>query len=272
MTYLFSNSVNIYNSNGAAITSTYRLPVDVSNTASTPWDLQVARGKVPNVTQVNIFGYGANVSNAGYSNLWIDGAYNFPTSATSMNVFSSSASDVGANVLISGLNANYNPITEYVTLNGTSNVATSQQFLRVNSMQLVTPPTGQITNIGTVTMKNAANIAMIAPQVGRMENSWYTVPAGYSLYVRNINIFSGETKTGATPTWFYYRVKNHNNVTGMHYTVLTTSFQNEYKVERTNPVRYIEKSDIEWQFSSSDSGPHTVGLILEALLISDTAP
>ena len=85
-------------------------------------------------------------------------------------------------------------------------------------------------------------------------------------------VFSGETKTGATPTWFYYRVKNHNNLTNMHYDVLTTSFQQEYKVARTNPVRYTQCSDIEWQFQSSDNGPHTMGIILEALLISDTAP
>lgn len=237
--------------------------------SNVPWDLQVSRGKVPGITQVNIFGYGANVTNAGYSTLWIDGVMNFPTNASTMNLYSTSASDAGANVFIAGLDANYNPITEYVKLNGTTNATTTHAFLRVNSLQLVSANSAQITNVGTVIMKNAANVAMIAPTVGRMENSWYSIPAGYSLYVRNINIFSGETKTGATPTWFYYRVKNHNNITGMHYNVLTTSFQNEYKVQRTNPVRYTEKTDIEWQFSSSDSGPHTVGIILEGLLIAD---
>lgn len=239
---------------------------------SAPWDLQVSRGKVLGVSQVNIFGYGNNVTNAGFASIWEDGAYTFQTSATSVNVYSSSASDQGAKVLISGLNSNWDPISEVVTLAGTTNVATTNAFLRVNSCQMTQANVNQITNIGTITVKNAANVALIAPSVGRMQNSWYTVPAGHSLYVRSINIFSGETKTGATPTWFYYRVKNHNNVTGMHYDVLTTSWQNEYKVVRTNPVRYTEKSDIEWQFSSSDNGPHTVGIILEGLLISDSAP
>lgn len=236
------------------------------------WNLQVSRGKVPGVSQVNVFGYGNNVTNAAFTSLWENGVYAFPAAAATMNVFSSSASDAGAKVLISGLDANYNMISESVTLAGTANVATTKSFLRINSFMMTTPNTSQITNIGTVTVKNAANAAMMFPNVGRMQNSWYSIPAGYSLYVRSINIFSGETKTGATPTWFYYRVKNHNNVSNMHYDVLTTSFQNEYKVTRTNPVRYTEKSDIEWQFSSSDAGPHTVGLILEALLISDNAP
>jgi hypothetical protein len=239
---------------------------------SAPWDLQVARGKVPGVTQINVFGYSNTISNTGWVPAWEANAYSFPTNAATMNVYSSSASDAGAVVSISGLDANYNMISESVTLAGTSNVSTTKSFLRVNSMQLTSANSGQITNIGTVTLKNAANVALIYPQVGRMQNSWYSVPNNYSLYVRNINIFSGETKTGATPTWFYYRVKNHNNITGMHYDVLTTSFQQEYKVQRTNPVRYTQKSDIEWQFQSSDSGPHTLGIILEALLISDSAP
>lgn len=239
---------------------------------SAPWDLQVSRGKVPGVTQINVFGYSNTISNTGWTPLWEDGAYTFPAAASTMNVYSSSASDTGAKVLISGLDANYNTISETVTLAGTSNASTTKAFLRVNTMAMTQANGSQITNIGTITLKNAANVAMIYPNVGRMQNSWYSIPAGYSFYVRNINIFSGETKTGATPTWFYYRVKNHNNVTGMHYDVLTTSFQNEYKVQRTNPVRYTEKSDIEWQFQSSDSGPHSMGIILEGLLISDSAP
>lgn len=243
-----------------------------SSLYSAPWDVQVSRGKVPGVIQVNVFGYGNNVTNASYTSLWEDGVYEFPAAAATMNVFSSSASDTGAVVTISGLDANYNMISESLTLAGTSNVATTKQFLRINTFNMTTPNTSQNTNVGTITLKNAANSAMMYPGVGRMQNSWYSIPAGYSLYIRNINIFSGETKTGATPTWFYYRVRNHNNVTGMHYNVLTTSFQNEYKVQRNNPVRYTEKSDIEWQFSSSDAGPHTVGIILEALLISDSAP
>lgn len=235
------------------------------------WGLQVARGKVPGVTQLNVFGYGNNVTNASYTPLWEDGVFSFPAAASQMNVYSSNTSDTGAQVLISGLDANYNMISETVTLAGVSNVQTTKSFLRINSFQMTTPNTSQNTNVGTITVKNAANVAMILPSVGRMQNSWYSIPAGYSIYIMEINIFSGETKTGATPTWFYYKVRNHNNVTGMHYDVLTTSFQNEYSVQRVNPVRYTEKSDIEWLFSSSDAGPHTVGLILQALLISDSA-
>jgi hypothetical protein len=43
-------------------------------------------------------------------------------------------------------------------------------------------------------------------------------------------------------------------------------------VLRTNPVKYIEKTDIEWQFTASDSGNKTVGIILEGLLISNSTP
>lgn len=240
---------------------------------SAPWDLQVARGKVPGVVQINIFGYSNTVSNSSWQPLWEDGTLNYPAAASTMNVSSNSTlDDSNAQVLLTGLDANYALISETVTLDGTANVATTKQFLRINTATMIKPGTGQNSNMGYINIRNAANVAAIAPAVGRMQNSWYSIPAGYSFYVRNINIFSGETKTGATPTWFYYRVRNHSNITGMHYNVLTTSFQNEYKVQRTNPVRYTEKSDIEWQFLSSDTGPHSMGIILEGLLISDTAP
>lgn len=240
---------------------------------SAPWDLQVSRGKVPGVTQINIFGYSNTVSNTSWQPLWEDGVLNYPTVASTMNVSSNSTlDDSNAQVLITGLDANYALISETVTLNGTANVATTKQFFRINTATMVKPGTGQSTNMGYINIRNTANVAAIAPAVGRMQNSWYSIPAGYSLYVRNINIFSGETKTGATPTWFYYRVRNHNNVSNLHFNVLTTSFQNEYKVQRSNPVRYVEKSDIEWQFLSSDAGPQSMGIILEALLISDTTP
>ena len=50
-----------------------------SSLYSAPWDLQVARGKVPGVSQINIFGYANNVSDTSWGPLWEDGAFNFPT-------------------------------------------------------------------------------------------------------------------------------------------------------------------------------------------------
>ena len=123
----------------------------------------------------------------------------------------------------------------------------------------------------TITVKNGVGTshAQINPGIGKMQNGWYTVPANNSFFVTDINVFTGETKQGATPTWFYFRAITTNNITGITSTLLQTSFQNEYKVTRTQPFKYGEKTDIQWQFYSSDSGTHSISIILEGLLISN---
>jgi hypothetical protein len=263
-------------SNGQPITNSNPTPVFTNNETlyAAPWDMQVARGKVPGVTQVNVFGYGAAIDGA-FIPPWENAtAYTFPASAINIRVVSSSASDdTAASINISGLDTNWNPITEHIHLNGTTTVTTTNQFLRINSIVMQSPGTGQVTNVGTITLTNGSGTiyGQINPGVSRMQNGWYSVPAGYGLYIQNINAFTGETKQGNTPTWVYYRVLVKDSVTGVQRTILQTSFQNEYKVQRFNPVKYGEKSDVQWQFQSS-SGNISLGLILEAVLISDSAP
>lgn len=262
--------------NAQQVSNTNPSPVMTNNEFiyAAPWDLQVARGKVAGVSQINIFGYSSGVDGT-WIPLWeANTALSLPNTAIQMNVSSTSVDDnTSSQVTISGLDSNWNEIVEVVTLNGTANVTTANSFLRINAMAMTQPASDHNTNQGTIYARNGTGIAhaAILPGVGRMQNSWYSVPAGKSFYVRNINIFTGETKAGATPTWFYYRVVTSNNITRMTSTLLTTSFQSEYKVQRTNPVRYGQKTDVQWQFVSSE-GSHSLGLILEGLLISDTAP
>jgi hypothetical protein len=268
--------VGIQHANNQIIDSGHPLDVRPNNESiySAPWDMQVARGKVPGVTQVNVFGYGTAIDGT-FIPAWENAtAYTFPASAINIRVVSSSASDdTAASINISGLDANWNLLTEHIHLNGTTVVTTTNQFLRINSVLMVSPGTGQVTNVGTITLTNGSGTihGQINPGVSRMQNSWYSVPAGYGLYIQNINAFTGETKQGNTPTWMYYRVLVKDNINGVQRLILQTSFQNEYKVQRFNPVKYGEKSDVQWQFSSS-SGSVSLGLILEAVLISDSAP
>ena len=262
--------------NGTLTSNTNPFPVVTNNESiyAAPWDMQVARGKVPGVTQVNVFGYGTAIDGS-FIPAWENAtSYTFPAAAVNMQVVSSSTSDnTDASINISGLDANWNLLTEHIHLNGTTTVTTTNQFLRINSVQMVSAGTGQVSNVGTITVTNGSGTihAQINPGISRMQNSWYSVPAGYGLYIQNINAFTGETKQGNTPTWMYYRVIVKDNIMGVQRQILQTSFQNEYKVQRFNPVKYSEKSDVQWQFSSS-SGSVSLGLILEAVLIADTAP
>lgn len=256
--------------------SVYPPTISTSSTSSAPWGLQVARGLVSGALPVSIFAASSNVGTGTPVTLWENTgvtAYVFPTTAQLMNVASSSAADTGtAKVLVSGLDANWLPISETVTLNGTSNVTTTFSYLRINSMVMFTPATGHISNVGAITIKNTAGTVtygQIVAGSGRTSMSIYSVASGYTLYVLSINAFSGD---GTGAAFANYRVQYTNNIVVPSNTItaLNTTFDSTYQVLRSIPFPYIQKSDVQWQFSVN-SGTHSIGLILEAVLISNTA-
>jgi hypothetical protein len=266
------------NGAGGALVSTTN-PLDVrTNTESifsAPWDMQVARGKVPEAIHVNVFGYTPNVTTA-FHTVWENTPTDivYPTVPHQLNVASTSVSDnSNASFLLTGLDSNWDSVSEVIYLNGTTPVTTSNTFMRINEMVMTSPGTGQNTNIGTVTVRYAAGIpiAQVNPGFGKMQNAFYSVPRGHGLYIQNINIFAGEANQGNQPIWFEYRVITKNNKNGVQLTILQTPFSNEYKVQRFNPVKYGEMTDVQWQIKTN-SGTHGVGVILEAVLIADTAP
>lgn len=232
---------------------------------SAPWGMQVSRGQVANATPINIFAYNPAVTTS-FIPLWENTAtYAFPASASVLTLVSTSASDnTSCTVLISGLDASWNLITESKTLNGLTNVTTTNAFLRINSMVLTSPGTSQTTNVGIITAKiGATTYGQINAGIGKSQNGWYSVPNGYTLYIQSINAFSGD----ANGTGFVnYKVTTTNNVNNVTLNVLQTTFQLQYQILRSNPLPYTQKTDVLWLFSVN-SGTHAVGLILEAVLI-----
>jgi len=244
-----------------------------SSVASAPWEIQVARGLVSGASQLNIFAYSDTVKTTFYT-LWeLTGTtqYAFPTSAVTMTLVSTSASDnTRATILVSGLDSSWNLITETVTLNGTTNVTTTNSFLRINSMIMTSTGTGQTTNVGTITAKNGGiTYSQINIGVGRSQAGVYSVPNGYTMYLTSINAFNGDAAAGNA---INYQVKSTNNAqtNPVTLTVLQTAWDQRYQVIRNNPFPYTQKTDLQWQFSTA-SGTHIVGLILQGVLISNTA-
>lgn len=244
------------------------------STASADFLTQVARGKVTGASQVNVFAFSDQVKTTYYT-LWeLTGTtqYAFPASAVVMTLVSTSASDnsAQATVLITGLDANWDIQTETVTLNGTTNVNTTKSFLRINSIIMTSPGTGQTTNVGIITAKNGGvTYAQINAGIGRSQAAIYSVPNGYTMYLYSINAFNGDASAG---NFLNYQVKSTNNalVYPVTLSVLQTSWDTQYQVIRQNPFPYTQKTDVQWQFSTN-AGTHHCGLILQGVLISNTA-
>ena len=266
-----STNTNIHHSSGNNITKTEPLPVYISsvpNLDNAPWNIQVARGLVPGVSQVNIFAFNSAITTT-WNPVWENStAYTFPASALTLTCNSTSSSDdTRCNVAITGLDSNWVAQTEIVPLNGTNPVTTTKQFLRINGMSLTRPGTGQVTNIGTITARNNGTIyGQINPNVSKMQNSWYSVPAANTLYVSRVTAFSGDS-SGASK-YMQTRVDVHNNVTDVNFILVQLTWSNYYEVPRDNIQPYTEKSDVRWEANTSQ-GVYSCAFVVQGLLIAN---
>jgi hypothetical protein len=213
-----------------------------------PFELQVARGQIAGHEVVNVFGYASAVSTSFVSVWENNAAYVFPTVASTMVVSSSSASDTGVSVQIFGLDAGYNRITEVVALNGTSDVATTNVYWRINN---VITTVGVA--VGTVYVKNAGGTtyAQIAIGNGKTNMSVYTAPAGYTAYLTQFDAFSSTSVTSGVFATFRGLITSS---TGISNVVLQAPFLNTYAVTRPYPTPVFEKSDLQLQCKSSGAG------------------
>jgi len=237
-----------------------------------PFDLQVARGQIAGHQTVSLFGYQASVGTATNIAVWENTtAYVYPTTAATVTVASNSTSDVApAAVQINGLDANFNPISEVVVLNGQTGVVSANSYLRINSMNMVGVASGQTSNAGIITAKNAgatATYAQINAGIGKSQSTVFTVPAGYTFYLDWVEANTGNSYTGSTI--MTYKVQAKNNVNGVTLNVLQQPFVSIYTASRvTDPFAYTEKTDIQWQLYTS-TGTVPVGIIVTGKLISN---
>ena len=239
------------------------------NGAYEPFDLQVARNQIMGHSVLSLFGYQASVTTTPIP-VWENAStYTYITAASTLSLVSTSASDdTSAKILISGLDSNFNSISETLAMNGTGAVTTVNSYFRINSLVMVSPGTSQNTNIGTITLKQSSNvIAQINAGVGKSQSTIYTVPAGYSFYLDLAEVNTSNSYTGSTI--ITYKVQAINNLTGVKLNVLQQPFVSIYTASRSSdPFIYTEKTDIQWQLSTS-TGTVAAGIILTGKLIQN---
>jgi hypothetical protein len=170
---------------------------------------RVGLGEVEGYRRVALYGNNPSVTDTG--DVWTGGGiYPWMTAATSLEVVSDSASDVGVVVLFQMLGASYNELPTLIALNGTTPVALPGQFFRCNGAIVVTAGAGQSTNVGTISLRDSAGgtvRAIIPAGRGTARQSAYTVPAGYKLAIRGthgaINRDTGAagTKVATIASW-----------------------------------------------------------------------
>lgn len=118
---------------------------------------EVARGTQTGYTLWNKFGYNSDIDSASGETIWaVGGNFQRMTSADTLDIVSSSANDddggTGVNsVVIYGVDENWAAQIEVITMDGTTTVTTSNQWLGVNRVAIFLAGSGE-TNAGNITV------------------------------------------------------------------------------------------------------------------------
>jgi hypothetical protein len=179
-----------------------------------PFGLSVARGDMPDVFVVQKFGENETLAD-NFEVIWSEsGTYTWMTAAQTLKVAS-----VGANaakddtvaaditgawtVELQGLDANYNLQTETVTLNGTTQVATTKSFIRCFRAIVKTAGTAG-SNQGAINVYDNGGtnqVAHIPINYNQTMQAIYTVPADYTAYLTR---WYGSSATNQTVDVFLF--------------------------------------------------------------------
>jgi hypothetical protein len=237
-----------------------------------PFDLQVARGQVDGHTGIEIFGYSPNIANTATGPMWegqtqSGGLYVYPSAAAPLVLVSDSATDnTTRSVVIDGLGAGFVPLTETIALNGTSNVTTTNSFLRINGMSMLNS-----TNTGNITASISSTVyAKISAGIGQTQMSIYTVPAGYTFYLSYIQYDAAIGFTSsAYMTGQEYNKFNAGTNSGLITVTHQTVFVQKQETPFTAPVAHPEKTDMQFCVKASAGGPLTCSMYAGGVLIKN---
>lgn len=172
----------------------------------------IALGADPYRYEVIKFGRNTDVDSGAAESIWPTGgtypwsAFNtggVPTAQT-ISVVSNDANDTaggsGARTIkVFGLDANWALQSENVALNGLTPVALNNQFIRVNRIRVLTAGTFGSANVGTINASVGGTIvATVLPLMGSTQMAMYTVPAGYTGLLQQIDAYAFKSGGGAT--------------------------------------------------------------------------
>ena len=219
-----------------------------------PFELQVARGHIPDHKSVVVFGYNPDVDTSEVTIWPLPSVIGHPATALQMKVSSTSANDTSAGtgartIVVQGLNKNFDEISETISLSGLTEVLTTNEFLRVNYAYVATAGSGNSAagdiyiGTGTVTSGVPATVYNIIKfDFNNTVTGHYTVPRGYTAYLSQ-GLFSAGQATGST------------QVRGRLLTTGTNSIRNTAAITTVNngvadyvfeyPLPIPEKTDIE---------------------------
>jgi hypothetical protein len=246
---------------------------------SEPFELQVSRGQIPGHTSVFKYGYNPLIINVNET-IWDGGGiYVYPAAAAVMYVSSSNTNDTsngtGARtIFVQGVDANYNEIGEFITMNGQTQVATTKQYLRMYRAYVATAGSGAEnagdiyvgTTGATAGVPTGTFYAKITANEGQTLMAVYTVPADKTLYLSSGTATHGTDTSGAFMT-IRFKIRPFGGAfrtaTKVDITASEMIFSFNY------PLVLPEKTDIEVQAICNKNQNNAIAATFEGVLVQN---
>jgi len=228
--------------------------------------LNIARGLVKGTSVIHKFGAVPELSNGATGTVWDVNDTVYPWSAWDtagvITVDRASASDANKQVVVVGLDQDYNPVTETITLtNATGNLSTGT-FKRVFRAFVVDGDT----NVGLVSIKkDGTTVAAITAGKAQTLMAVLTIPANHTGYLCK-GTASAQASSDGTGNMFVRYFGQSSFRVGHTFEVFGAGGQ--YVYDFTVPIEIPEKSDIDVRVSGrTNKGRFTAAF--DVILIKD---
>lgn len=231
---------------------------------SEPFELQVSRGHVAYHTPVFKYGYNPVIINVNET-IWDGGGiYSYPSSAVVMTVVSAGgATDEDVKITVVGLDANYEEVSQEVTLDG-SGEATTTALIRVYRAYI----SGDQSPTGNITIANGGTTyAQITNGENQTLMAVYTVPAGKTLYLTKGTATHGTGTSGGVFMTIRFMIRLFGGV--FRTTTKVDVAESEIIFPFAYPLKLPEKTDLEVRAICNKNQNNAVSATFEGVLVDN---
>jgi hypothetical protein len=228
--------------------------------------LNISRGLVKGTSSIHKFGAVPAMSTNTTGTIWDVNDTIYPWSAWNttgtITVDRASTSDANKHVTVVGLDADYEPLTETITLTNPTGNASTNSFIRIFRAFIADGET----NIGLISIKKGdTTVAAITASKGQTLMAVYTIPANHTGYLVK-GTCTAQAGADATGNMFIRYFGSESFRTGHSFEVAGAGGQ--YIYEFHVPIPIPAKSDIDIRvITRSNNGRYTAAFDL--ILIQD---
>lgn len=238
---------------------------NIVNSFGVASNIPIAAGLVDGYGHINKFGASSDDIESG--TIWDgngvgnadDVVYPYPADSV---VAVASASNAGAGVLVEGLDASYNEVSETINIGATGATVFSRVF-RARMVDTNNDADVSLTMGGT-------EAARIIEDKAQTLMAVYTVPAGKTAYLIKTQMGSDKASTNAS---LKYALMARDNVAGSPFQIKGMSYAaggQSVTMEYPVPLQFIEKTDIRMDVLASNGG-QTCSATFDLVLVDNPA-